>query len=151
MGTGRTIAAALALALVCAVTPRVRADEAADKDAALVTALREASALRDKGDFGGAAKKLAKLEDSEVGPALGLARTRLLRADGEPEKAAHVAEASAARIPAAELRAHLYAELAAIYIERNDLPSAHQAFQAAWDATRDSDYTARLTSELAQA
>ena len=86
--------------------------------------LREASTLRDKGDAGGAAKKLAKLEDSELGPALGLARTRLLRADGEPDKAAHVAEASAAKIPAAELRAHLYAELAAIYLERNDLPSA---------------------------
>jgi len=155
MGNSRRIAAALALALVCAVTLRARADDAAsaaaNADAELVAKLREASALRDKGDYGGAAKKLAKLEDSEVGPALGLARTRLLRADGEPEKAAHVAEATAARIPAAELRAHLYAELAAIYLERNDLASAHQAQQAAWDATRDSDYAARLTSELAQA
>jgi hypothetical protein len=66
----------LAFALVCAVTFGARADEAAEADAKLVAQLREASALRDKGDYGGAAKKLAKLEDSELGPALGLARTR---------------------------------------------------------------------------
>jgi hypothetical protein len=66
-------------------------------------------------------------------------------------EAAHVAEASAAQIPAAELRAHLYAELASIYLERNDLVSAHQAQQAAVDATRDSDYAARLIGDLAQA
>src|SRR5258705_13989357 len=106
-------------------------------DEAIVAQLREASALRDKGDSGAAAKKLTALEAGELGAPVGLARARLLRADGEPEKAAHAAEAAAAKIPAAEIRAHLYAELAAIYLERNDLASAAEAQQAAWDPPPD--------------
>ena len=114
----------LAFALVCAVTFGARADDAADADAKLVAQLREASALRDKGDYGGAAKKLAKLEDASSArrsaPARGCCartasrRRRTWRRRPRP-------------IPAAELRAHLYAELASIYLERNDLASAHQA------------------------
>jgi soluble lytic murein transglycosylase len=120
-------------------------------DAELVARLKEASELREKGDFGGAAKKLKKLADGDLAGPVGLLRTRLLRADKEPDEAAHVAVAAAPLTPSSELRAHLYAELAGIYFDKGDLSNAHQAQLAAADATRSSEYAARLTSDLAAA
>ncbi|MFI5317317.1 MAG: transglycosylase SLT domain-containing protein [Myxococcota bacterium] len=144
---------ALRLALSAALAagaPAARADDAR-ADAAIVSRLHEASDLRDQGQYGASAKKLAKLAEGEfVGP-VGLLRTRLLRASGDLDEAAHIAEAAAASIPAAEIRAHLYAELASIYLERGDLTSAREAQHAASDATRSSDFSARLVSELAHA
>jgi peptidoglycan lytic transglycosylase len=137
--------ALLLLSLVAAA--RVRADD----DAAITARLREASALRDAGKYGDAAKKLAKIGESDFAAPLGLARTRLLRADDQADEAAHTAEAAAAQIPSAEIRAHLYAELAQIYLSRGDLASAEQAQHAAADATRSSEYAAQLANELARA
>jgi peptidoglycan lytic transglycosylase len=143
----RVLRAALAAMLV-AGAGLVRAD---DKDADVVSRLREASDLRDRGQYGAAAKKLARLADGELAGAVGLLRTRLLHADGQLDEAAHIGEAAAAGIPSAEVRAHLYAELASIYLERGDLASAQEAQRAASDATRSSEYAARLTSDLAAA
>jgi peptidoglycan lytic transglycosylase len=120
-------------------------------DAELTAKLREASLLRDQGKYADAAKKLEKLADGDLAAPLGLARARLLRADGKADDAAHAAEAAAAHIPAAEVRAHLYAELASIYLERNDLPSAREAQHAAADATRSAEYAAQLANQLARA
>ena len=141
---GKTLCIALVLSLLAALS--ARAD-----DAELVARLREASELRDQGKYGDAAKKLGKLAEGELAAPVGLARARLLRADGKAEEAAHVAEAAAAQIPADEIRAHLYAELASIYLERGDLKSAHEAEHAAADATRSSEYAAQLAVELAKA
>ena len=142
---------ALRIACVAALLAGSAPARADDPDAELVARLREASELRDHGDYSGAAKKLKKLEASDLAGPVGLMRTRLLRADGQRDEAAHVAEAVAGHIPTAELRAHLYAELAAIYLERDDLASAHQAQLAASDATRSAEYAAKLTSDLARA
>ena len=142
---------ALRVALVAALVASARPARSDDADAAIVSRLREASELRDKGQYGAAATKLGKLEEGDLAGAVGLLRTRLLRADGQADEAAHIAEATAAKIPAAEVRAHLYAELASIYLERGDLASAHEAQHAASDATRSAEYSARLTSDLAAA
>ncbi len=143
----RALYVACAAALLASAAP-VRAD---DTDAEVVARLREASELRDRGEYGAAAKKLEKVGQGDLAGPVGLMRTRLLRSDAKLDEAAHVAEAVAGRIPTSELRAHLYAELAAIYLERGDLASAREAQLAASDATRSSDYAAKLTNELAKA
>ncbi len=144
---GRRTLLVCVAALLASAAP-ARSD---DGDAAVVARLREASELRDRGDYDAAAKKLEKLGEGDLAGPVGLMRTRLLRSDGKPDEAAHVAEAVAGRIPTSELRAHLYAELAAIYLARGDLASAREAQLAASDATRSSEYAARLTSDLARA
>jgi len=141
---GKTLSLALVACLL--VASAARAD-----DAEIVARLREASELRAQGKYGDAAKKLSKLEEGDLAAPLGLAHARLLRADGKPEDAAHVAEAAAAKIPSDEIRAHLYAELASLYLERGDLVSAREAQHAAADATRSSEYAAQLAVDLAKA
>ncbi|HTO52518.1 MAG TPA: transglycosylase SLT domain-containing protein [Myxococcota bacterium] len=143
---GKKLGISLLLVSLAAAAP-ARADD----DAAITSRLREASALRDAGKYGDAAKKLAKIDEPDFAAPLGLARTRLLRADKQPDEAAHTAEASAAQIPASEIRAHLYAELAQIYLSRDDLASAEQAQHAAADATHSAEYAAQLANELARA
>jgi soluble lytic murein transglycosylase len=139
----------IAVSVALALGPRVaRADRSEPE---LLGDLKAAASAREQGLYSAAAKRLRALESSELAAGVGLLRARLLRADGELDAAAHAAEAAAATIPPAELRAHLYAELAGIYIERGELESADQAQRAAWDATRNLDYASKLVFELAQA
>ena len=142
----RACATLAAFALAAGGALRARAG-----DAELTSALREASQLRDQGQYSAAEKKLHKLEDGDLAGPLGLARARLLHASGDLDGAAHTAEAAAAKIPASEIRAHLYAELMAIYLERGQLESAREAQRAASDTTRSTEVAAKLALELAQA
>ena len=115
--------------------------------------LREASALRDEGDYGGRGEEARGARGERARPPRSAwLRARLLRADGEPEKARARGRGRRSRtIPAAELRAHLYAELARSTSSAAIWRARPRRKQAAWDATRDSDYAARLLTELAQA
>ena len=144
---GRAVLAALTLATGGAL--RARAGD--PTDAELVSALHEASALRDQGQYAAAEKKLKQLEDGDLAGPIGLARARLQHAGGDLDGAAHTAEAAAAKIPTSEIRAHLYAELMAIYLERGQLESAREAQRAASDTTRSSEVAARLALQVAQA
>ena len=78
---GKTVSAVVVLSLTLCLGPvlSARAD-----DAQLVAKLREASELRDQGKYGDAAKQLGTLAEGDLAAPLGLARTRLLRADGKP-------------------------------------------------------------------
>ena len=148
-GNGHSTRRALCAALVALAAGRgARADTS---DADLVAKLREASQLRDSGQYEAAEKKLGKLEEGDLAGPLGLVRARLLHSSGDLDGAAHTAEAAAGKIPAAEVRAHLYGELARIYLERGELEPAREAQRAASDATRSGEAAARLELELAQA
>ncbi|MEX2205656.1 MAG: transglycosylase SLT domain-containing protein [Myxococcota bacterium] len=138
----------LALAVLLALPAPARADEA---ESETLATLQEAYVLREAGDFGKAAKRLRALEKTELAADAGLLRARLLLSDGDPEAAAEAAEAAIALDPPAEIRAHLYAELARSHFERGDLARAELAQSSAWDATRSGDYAAELMVALARA
>jgi len=137
-----------ALATLLAFAPAAAADETESQIAAT---LREANALREAGSYAKAAKRLRRLEKTELGAGVGLLRARLHLADGNAAKAAEVAEASLLLDPPAELRAHLYAELARARLEQSDLEGARRAKESAWNATGSADYAAELAVEIARA
>jgi soluble lytic murein transglycosylase len=136
--------------VLLALAPLARGQDA-DAESPFVVTLREASVLRDAGKYDEAADRLETLAQTELGADVGLLRTRLLRANGNPEAASRAAEAALALGPPAEVRAHLEVERARIFLDAGDLAGAHAAQERAWDATRDGDYGAQLIVELAQA
>ncbi len=142
-----TLLRAFALAALLAIAPRAAADEA---ESQISATLQEANALREAGSYAKAAKRLRRLEKTELGAGVGLLRARLLLADGHAEKAAEVAEAALALDPPMELRAHLFAELARARLEQADLAGARIAQEGAWDATGSPDYAAELVVQLAR-
>jgi len=147
-------AKSLTLCRVCTLaTWLLLASSAASEEAEspIAATLHEANALREAGSYAKAAKRLRRLAKTELAADVGLLRARLLLADGDAEAAAEAAEAALALDPPAEVRAHLFAELARARLERGDLAGAQLAQASAWDATRDSDYAARLVLELAEA
>ncbi len=143
-----TLRRVCALAALLALASSASSDEA---ESSLTATLQEANALREAGDYAKAAKRLRRLEETELAADAGLLRARLLLADGDAEAAAQAADAALALDPPAELRAHLYAELARTHFERGDLARAELAQASAWDATRSGDYADELMLGLARA
>ena len=143
-----TLWRACALATLLALASSAAADEVESRIAAT---LQEANALREVGSYAKAAKRLRRLEKTELAAAAGLLRARLLLSDGSVDRAAQVAETALAKDPPAEVRARLLAELARAHIERGDLAAARLAQESASDATRSSDYAAELVVTLARA
>lgn len=154
--TARSLGCACALAALLAwaalgraeTEPAATAPEAEAVAPELAT-LREAAALRDEGKPEKAAKKLRALEGTELAPGAALLRVRWLRAAGESDEALEVAEKAAAQGGgAAELRAHLYEELASLHFARGEIDAGAAAQTRAWEATRNADTSAQLQLAL---
>jgi len=138
---------ACALATLISLSAAEASEEA---ESQMVATLQQANELREAGSYSQAAKRLRRLEKSELAADVGLLRARLLLADGDAEGAAQAAEAALALDPPAEVRSHLFAELARTRLERGDLAGAQLAQESAWDATRNADLAAELVVQLAR-
>ena len=145
----RRLASACALAALLAFAAAGRADEPI-APAPELTALREAAALRDAGKPGKAAKRLRELEKTDFAAGAALLRVRFLRADNEPDDALELAKQAVTLDAAAELRSHLYQELASLSFEKGEIDAGAAAQTQAWEATRSGDTSAQLQLELAQ-
>jgi soluble lytic murein transglycosylase len=145
----RWLGCACALAAWLALAPAdTRAEEPAEP--AEVVALREAWALKTEGKPEKAAKRLRELENTDYAAGAALLRVRWLREAGEADDALELAEKASALDGAAEIRAHLYQELASLRFEKDELDAGALAQTRAWDATRSADFSSQLQLELAQ-
>ncbi len=113
--------------------------------------LRQARSYWADGAHKKALKRLADLRGGELDDHIEFLRARWLHEEGQLEAALEAARAALDHSPPLEVRARIQHEVARIHITQGDLLSAYRSQRGAWESTRDPDYAASLTEELALA
>ncbi len=139
---GRLLAVLL-LPLVLGAVPETPAPDPAGD-------LRAARTAWDAGDSRAALQALHPLEGGPLQDHGALLRATWLHEMQDLDGALAAASEALAHDPPAEVRSLVHQELAAVYLERDDLGEAYRAQEAAWTSTRSRQTAARLAYEFAQ-
>ena len=113
-----------------------------------VESLASARAQQESGQTEQALRRLDSIARGRLGDHVALLQARILRAGGDLDASIRAARGGLALEPPSELRAHLHRQIALVHIDRRQLRDAQREQRQAWEASRNSELSARLASEL---
>ncbi|MCP4004990.1 MAG: transglycosylase SLT domain-containing protein [bacterium] len=144
---GGVLSSALAILLVL---PLASPAETPPQELPEVPTLAQVRADWDAGRLDQALSRLDALPALDLDDHLALIRAQILRERGQLDAAIRAARAGLELEPASEVASILHAEMARIYLGRDEVLDAYKAQRAAWDATRNSEKAASLAMNLAR-